>query len=110
MTYGTPPTNHHLARERDRAVRRAGRLRAALVGGATAASVAVAGVLGFTAVSAGTTSSAAPQAPSGTSSQGSSSAGTSSKPNLIQQLKSFGSGQPVSNGNGGPTVATTKGS
>lgn len=108
MTYGTPPTNHHLARERDRAVRRAGRLRAALVGGATAASVGVAGVLGFTAVSAGTASSAAPQAPSGTSSPG--AAGTSSKPSLIQDLTSFGSGQPVSNGTGGSTLATTKGS
>lgn len=108
MTYGTPPTNHHLARERDRAVRRAGRLRAALVGGATAASVGIAGVLGFTAVANGTTSSVTPQAPSGTSSQGASS-GTS-RPGLIQQLKSFGSSQPVGNGSGGPTVVTTKGS
>ena len=101
MTYGTSPENHHLARQRDFAVRRAGRVRAALVGGATAASVGIAGVLGLQAVTAAQTSPTASQPAAN---------GTSSQSGLIHKLKSFGSGQPLSNGNGSSTVATTKGS
>ncbi len=103
MTYGIPPTNQHLARQRDYAVRRAGRVRAALVGGATAASVGIAGVLGLQALTAAQTSSTASQAPAKAAHSGSNSG-------IVHQLKSFGSGQTVSNGNGGGTVATTKGS
>jgi len=97
----TSPTNHHLGRQRDYAVRRAGRVRAALVGGATAASVGIAGVLGLNALSATSISSTASQSPAKS---------TPAKSSLVHQLKSFGSGQPVSNGNGGGTIATTKGS
>lgn len=97
----TRPTFNHQGHQRDRAVRRAGRVRAALVGGATAASVGVAGVLGLTALTSAPASSATrPPA-----------AGTSAKTGLVADLKSFGSGQPVSTGNGGGTThATTKGS
>ncbi len=112
-------TTSHLGHQRDHAVRRSARLRAALVGGATAASIGVAGVLGATALASGQSPSASTQPPTGSTSTGSTSTGGTStggtatggtaKSGLVADLHTFGQGQPVSSG-GGSTVATTKGS
>lgn len=91
--------------ERDRAVRRSGRVRLALVGGATAASVGVAGVLGLTALTTGSASSAATTSPARQQS------GTEQprQAGLVADLKTFATGQQVGNGSGA-SHATTKGS
>lgn len=99
----TRSTSSHQGPQRDRAVRRAGRVRAALVGGATAAAVGLAGVLGLTTLTAGPASSASAPAQQP-------AADRSTKSSLIADLQSFGSGQPVSSGNGSSTHATTQGS
>ena len=88
-------------RDRDRALRRSGRLRRTLVGGSVAASLAVAGLAGAGAL-ASSSSTAAAHAVSGTSSSSSSSTGSAS-------TASGTSGTSLGSGSG-TSHATTSGS
>ncbi len=90
-------------RDRDRALRRSGRLRRTLVGGSVAASLAVAGLAGVGAL-ASSSSTAAAHAVSGTSSSSSSSSSSSTG-----SASSGTSGTSLGSGSG-TSHATTSGS
>jgi hypothetical protein len=87
-------------RDRDRALRRAGRVRRALVGGSVAASLAIAGLAGAGAL-ASSSSTAAAHAVTGTTS----SSGASSNANVAHST----SGTSLGTGSG-TSHATTSGS
>lgn len=103
----TSPHRASAPRDRDQAVRRAGRLRRTLVGTAAAGSLGLAAVLGTGVLgqSSGSTSASAAQSGSGSASSTQQSIGSSSS-------GATGSGSTsVSSGSGsGSTHATTSGS